>query len=128
MFQFMLIKKEIIIHKTYGDGINGNNEKDISFVIYNKKGELITTITTDNNGYAKVILPFGVYTFKQNNTTDGYTYADDFTIDIKNEDKEEINLYDYKIKVPNTSKNSPIFITILVLLMSGSIVKKYIFN
>lgn len=123
-----VIKKEIIIHKTYGDGINGNNEKDISFDIYNKKGELITTITTDNNGYAKVILPFGVYTFKQNNTTDGYTYADDFTIDIKNEDKEEINLYDYKIKVPNTSKNSPIFITILVLLMSGSIVKKYIFN
>lgn len=123
-----VIKKEIIIHKTYGDGINGNNEKDISFDIYDKNDNLINTITTDNNGYAKVILPFGVYTFKQKNTTDGYNYADDFTIDITNEDTEEINLYDYKIKVPNTGKNSSLFITILILLISGGFAKKIIFN
>lgn len=123
-----VIKKEIIIHKTYGDGTNGDNEKGIGFDIFNKKNELVTTITTDNNGYAKVILPFGRYTFKQKNTTPGYKYADDFSINIEDSEEEVIYLYDYKIKVPNTSKNNTIFVTILLLIFGGYFVKKTVFS
>ncbi len=123
-----VIKKEVMIHKTYGDGTNGDNEKGIGFDIFNKRNELVTTITTDNNGYAKVILPFGRYTFKQKNTTPGYKYADDFSINIEDSEEEVIYLYDYKIKVPNTSKNNTIFITILLLIFGGYFVKKTILD
>lgn len=123
-----VIEKEIIIHKTYGDGTNGNNEANISFDILNRNEQLVTTITTDNNGYAKIILPFGIYKFKQKNTTPGYSLAKDFVIDINNNKTEEVFLYDYKIKVPNTSKNSSNIITIIILLIGSCIAKKGILS
>lgn len=123
-----VIKKEIVLHKAYGDGFDSDNEANITFEIYDSKNKLVKTITTDNNGYAKVILPFGKYTFKQKNTTDGYKYTDDFTIDVKDSNKKEINLYDYKIKVPNTKKDTPLFITVILLIAGGLVVKKNIFS
>ena len=123
-----VIKKEVELHKAYGDGIDTKNEENISFDIFNRNNLLFTTITTDNNGYASVILPFGIYTFKQKNTTEGYNYTDDFIIDVNNKDKEEIKLYDYKIKVPNTSNDNDSYIVLFVLVILGGIyVQKKIF-
>ena len=112
-----VIEKEISIHKEYGDGTITNNESNILFNIYDKEGNLYTSITTNNNGFAKVILPYGEYTFKQMTTTDGYKSNDPFLVSVTDSDKKEIKLYDYKIKVPNTNKDSFNLITFIIMII-----------
>ena len=121
-----VIEKEISIHKEYGDGTITNNEANILFNIYDKEGNLYTSITTDNNGFAKVILPYGEYTFKQMTTTDGYKSNDPFLVSVTDSDKKEIKLYDYKIKVPNTKKDSFNLITFIIMIIGSLYGKKTI--
>lgn len=124
-----IIKKEIIINKLYGDEVNMNNESNILFEIYDINNILINTIKTDINGKAIITLPYGTYTIKQINTTEGYNKSNDITINIKDTEKETINIYDYKIKVPNTKikDNKNIFIIIITILYI-IYVKKRIYN
>lgn len=98
-----VIEKEIIINKVYGTENNFKPEKDISFNIYNSKNEFITTIKTNNQGEAKITLPYGTYTIKQLTTTEGYQKVDPITINVDNSEKEQITLKNYKINVPNTN-------------------------
>ena len=98
-----IIEKEIIINKVYGTENNFKPEKDISFNIYNSKNEFITTIKTNNQGEAKITLPYGTYTIKQLTTTEGYQKVDPITINVDNSEKEQITLKNYKINVPNTN-------------------------
>lgn len=100
-----VIKKRIIIEKKYGETNLLNNESNIKFEIYNNENNLIQTIITNNNGIAEITLPYGKYTFKQINTTTGYQKIEPFIIEIKDNIEEKIELTDYKIQVPNTSKN-----------------------
>lgn len=100
-----VIKKKIIIEKKYGETNHLNNESNIKFEIYNNENKLIQTIITNNNGIAEITLPYGKYTFKQINTTTGYQKIEPFIIEIKDNIEEKIELTDYKIQVPNTSKN-----------------------
>jgi len=51
---------------------------------------LITTITTDKNGYASVSLPYGTYIFRQLNTTSNYEKVQDFEIIIDENVEGEI--------------------------------------
>ncbi len=51
---------------------------------------LITTITTDKNGYASVTLPYGTYIFRQLNTTSNYEKVQDFEIIIDENVEGEI--------------------------------------
>ena len=112
-----VIEKNITIEKKYGDTNTLLGEKDISFEIYNKIYEKISTITTNESGIAEITLPYGEYTFKQLNTTDGYTKVNDFTITIDNTNNELIELKDLKIEVPNTSTNNYLLIEIIKLLL-----------
>lgn len=116
-----VIKKDVEIHKNYGEENNYKDEEGISFDIIDSKNNLYDTITTNKDGIASITLPYGKYLFNQRNTTYGYTSVDDFHIDVKNQIKEKIELYDYKIKVPNTyiEKNNNIsylFIFIIGLI------------
>ena len=104
--------------KKYGDTNILIGEKNISFEIYNYNYERISTITTNDLGIAEITLPYGKYTFKQINTTDGYSMVEDFTISIDNTDNELIELKDLKIEVPNTSTNSYLLIEILKFLLT----------
>ena len=120
-----IIKKKIEIHKNYGDGSISNSEEGITFDIYDHKNKLYTSITTDSNGYASIYLPYGRYTIKQRNTTPGYAYNDDISINVTDEESITYNLYDYKIKVPNTHKNNHSNGLIwTILIISGVYVKK----
>lgn len=124
-----VIKKKIQLHKLYGDSIVSNNENNISFDIFNKDNILFDTITTDNSGLASIILPFGQYLLRQRNTTYGYYPANDLTLDIKDNEKTDIELYDYKISVPNTGKEDISYPVLFILVLFGAIyVKKKIFN
>ena len=113
-----VIKSNLIINKKYGDEDNLNNEENISFNIYDSNNNLVDTITTDTNGNASILLPFGKYTLEQINTKDGYEKNEklDFIID-SNEDKE-IFLKDLKIKVPNTYIDKPNIFQIILILFS----------
>lgn len=111
-----VIKKKIIIEKKYGTENNLNYESDIYFEIYNFNNELIDKIKTNKLGTAEIILPYGNYTIKQLNTTSGYQKIDPFNISIINQDDEIIKLTDYKIPIPNTSKNNILYSVLLFII------------
>lgn len=127
-----IIKKEIEIIKEFGDGITNNYEEDILFEIYDKNNTLIATIKTNKDGKATIILPFGKYKIKQVNSSEGYKKVEDFEINVEDTKKETIKLYDYKIKVPNTSIDNQNINKELILILLGVIniiyVKKRIYN
>lgn len=100
-----VIKKKVILEKQFGNKNIFKSEKDIDFEIYNKKGDLIKTISTNELGIAEIILPYGEYTFIQKNTTKGYQKVEPFKLNINDSKDELINLKDYKIPVPDTSTN-----------------------
>ena len=111
-----IIKKKIIIYKTYGEN-NRIPEENISFSIYNNKNEKIATITTDQNGKAEIILPYGSYKIVQENTTKGYHKIKDINFSINDTKDQIFNLVDYKIKVPNTKTNLIISIINLIITL-----------
>lgn len=113
-----VIEKTITIEKKYGDNNTFKSEENISFEIYNNNYERISTITTNNLGIAQITLPYGTYTIKQINTTDGYKKVDDINITIDNREEEVIELKDLKIEVPNTSTNNYILLLILKFLLT----------
>ena len=122
-----VIEKEVEIHKSYGEDNVFKNEEGISFDIIDSKDNLFETITTDNNGIATTILPYGKYIFRQRNSTYGYETVEDFQMDITDNIKERKELYDYKIKVPNTyTESTSKILIILFLILEVLYVKKMV--
>lgn len=82
-----IIKREVELTKYFASGETGilKPEVNIQFGIYDSNNNLVKTITTDEQGYAKTSLVYGTYTVKQLNTTDGHEKVKDFTIVINNE-------------------------------------------
>ena len=108
------------IIKTYGD--NEIYESEVTFDIYDINDELVDSITTDENGYAGILLPFGEYLLKQRNSIDGYLKVDDFKVNIDGtKDIYTYTLNDKKIDVPEevinpkTYDNINFYINIFVL-------------
>ena len=131
-----VIEKEVIIKKLYGDGKLMLAEPDITFDIYDKDGNLVKSITTDQNGLAKITLPYGHYKIVQSNTTEGYTMIKPFTIFINDINKDYYyTINDYKIpekppeetisiEVPNTSTKDYNYHLLSLILPTYLIVKK----
>ena len=117
----LVIKSKFIIKKKYGEEDNLQDEKDISFNIYNSKKELIDTITTDINGIATITLPYGKYTLEQINTTEGYQKSNPLDFIIDSGEEKEITIRDLKIKVPNTHSNKHSIFLIIVLFIKSLI-------
>lgn len=97
-----VIKSQIEINKLYETTSGNIKEKGIKFEIYDNNNQLYETITTTDVGPDITILPYGIYTMKQINTTTGYKKVEDIKINIKDMDKTYIkyNLLDEKIKIP----------------------------
>jgi hypothetical protein len=67
-------------------------EPNVQFDIYLKSSnELYKSITTDDEGYAQVVLPYGTYVCKQVTATKDYEKVKDFEIVIKESREEPIN-------------------------------------
>lgn len=111
-----IIKKEITIHKMYGN-YDFIDEPNIEFNIIDDNNNVISTVITDNNGYAKFILPFGTYKLIQKNSTDGYYKIDPYTIEVINDDLLFIELKDLKIEVPDTYIKPSIFYILLRIIL-----------
>lgn len=82
------IKSIIEIYKYFGDKL----ESGINFEIYNSKGELIDTVTTDEFGKIEKELYYGTYKFHQVNSTKNYLCVDDFEVKIDESSPEVIRL------------------------------------
>lgn len=108
-----VIEKKIKIKKTYGEENNYLPEANISFEIFDINNNLVTTITTNEEGEAEITLPYGKYTIIQKNTTEGYQLNDNITVIVNNTDDELKNIIDYKINVPNTYKTKS-FLSLLI--------------
>lgn len=112
-----VIEKTITIEKKYGDTNILKSEENISFDIINSHYDKIATITTNNLGIAEITLPYGTYTIRQLNTTEGYNKIDDIIININNTDNEKLELKDLRIEVPNSSTTDYLLIEIIKLLL-----------
>ena len=119
-----VIKRKYIIHKDYGKDDNSlSPESNISFEIRNNQDELINTITTNDQGNAEVLLPYGTYQLIQINTTKGYNKVDNSILEVKEKGTEKIYLKDIEIPIPNTlvkeetTTNNNILLLILILLI-----------
>ncbi len=123
------IKNNIKVHKDFN--INNSNypEENVKFDIYSND-KYIDTITTDSSGDASITLEYGIYTFRQATSKEGYSYVDDFNVVIDNNSRDEqvFNLVDYKIKVPDTRSDDNYYFIYLILLISGLYVKKVIIS
>jgi len=87
-----VIKRQIDIFKVFASSETGIlvGESDIIFEIYDKNNNLVGSITTDSEGYASIILPYGTYTFKQINSTENYYKVQDFSVTVDNYSEKPI--------------------------------------
>ena len=118
-FPNKVIEKNITIKKEFGENEIFYPEKNIDFEIYDKDNNLVKTVSTNESGEIKTVLPYGSYKVIQKNSTEGYQKVEPFNIIVNENDEEIIELKDYKIPVPNTSskKISILFIISLLLLL-----------
>ena len=83
-----VIESKIKLKKRYGNSSKElYDEPNITFLVY-KNNELINKITTNEIGEATIILPYGKYTIKQENTKEGYLKVNDFEITVDGKNKE----------------------------------------
>lgn len=95
IFKNKVIEKEIIIEKFYGKNEIWSKEEGVIFEIYDNQNKKITEVITNENGIAKITLPYGKYTVKQKNGKSNYEKTEDFTITISNnEDQLLFQKYD----------------------------------
>lgn len=80
-----VIERDLKIFKVYASDQTGflTGEANVTFDIYLKSnGEKVTSITTDEKGYATATLPYGTYTIKQVNSTQDHEFVEDFEITV----------------------------------------------
>lgn len=111
-----VIKGKLIIHKEYGTDNNFHPEANISFNIYHNN-KLIKTITTNEEGFAEIDLPYGKYKLVQLTTTEGYQKIEPIEFEIATTKEIIFTLKDYKIDVPNTKTIS--FIERLIIIIKN---------
>lgn len=80
-----VIEREFDFTKVYANNKTGimKPEVGIKFGFYNNKNELVKEIKTNDDGFLKVILPYGTYTVKQLTTTKNHEYIEDFTVEVR---------------------------------------------
>lgn len=107
------IKSTVEIYKYFDEKL----ESGISFEIYNNKGEIIDTVTTNEEGYISKELYYGTYTFHQLNTTKNYQCVEDFKVTIDENTNSTIRLdlkdekFSTKLVITKKDKNTGKVIT-----------------
>lgn len=98
-----VIKNRIKILKQY-DFVDGdtkflNAESGVTFEIYYPDGRKFSEITTDKNGYAEIVIPYGIWKFHQKNTHTGFEKIYDFyvTVDENSQEMQYYNILNNKI-------------------------------
>lgn len=95
-----IIETNVVIYKTFSSSFLGlNAEENAVFAIYRKKdNKKITTLVTNDKGYAEVMLPYGEYVLKQVKGKKGYYLQEDILFSVTEKasrSKKEINLVNF---------------------------------
>lgn len=80
-----IIERDVTFFKVFATNKTGflTGEPGVSFDIYLKsKNKKVTTVTTDEKGFASVVLPYGTYIVKQVTSTLNYEKVNDYEITI----------------------------------------------
>lgn len=88
-----VIERDLKIFKVYASDETGflTGEPNVTFDIYLKSsGEKVTSITTDEKGYASATLPYGTYVVKQVTTTEDHEMVKDFEITVNEYSEDPI--------------------------------------
>ncbi len=124
-FYNRVIQNEIIMKKYLRNPLTNHKEieEGAIFSIHNSKNEKVATITTDEKGIAKIVLPYGTYTVKQESGAKNHSYIEDFKIVIKEDNiTQTFELYNQElvanIRIINTDND-----TKLPILEQGAIFK-----
>ena len=92
------IKNSIEINKMYEKEEGCIREENIKFEVYDSNNNLYQNIITTKYGPDIITLPYGEYTIKQINTTEGYEKVNDIKIKVDKE-IEDIIKYDLLDKI-----------------------------
>lgn len=105
-----IIKGKVLITKKKGSSFEKfTNERDAEFEIINSKGTVVEKLTTNENGKAITILPYGKYILHQIEGADGYIFSEDITFEILDNKIYEFNLENLslsKLEVKKTDKDT----------------------
>lgn len=88
-----VIERDLKIFKVYASDETGflTGEQNVTFDIYLKaSGDKVTSITTDERGYASATLPYGTYVVKQVTTTEDHEMVKDFEVTVNEYSEDPI--------------------------------------
>ncbi len=88
--------KVVIKKETGGSGEEYKLEKDAVFEITGKNDKIVEKITTNENGIAVAVLPYGTYKITQVKGKQGYNFIKPETITINEDKVYELNLKNLK--------------------------------
>lgn len=116
-----VIKRKVKLYKFIENKDLLKKEGNIIFEIYNKDNLLIKEVQTNEDGEVEFELPYGTYTVKQINTTEGYKKVKDFKIEVLENEDTVLEYFLYDVKVPETNQNDYTHIYIIILFISTTI-------
>lgn len=116
-----VIKSKIIITKYLKNDKKVELEQNVKFQVINVNNEIYKEIETNENGIAEFELPYGTYTIKQINTTEGYYKIDDFIITIDESSNKEIAFYLHDLKIPDTNEKNITLIVWISLIITSTV-------
>lgn len=93
-----VITGKLLLTKTKGGaGENFTKEKNATFNILDSKDNVVETITTNKNGLAIALLPYGAYTIQQITGEENYVLSEDIKVSIKENKIYEVNIKNLKL-------------------------------
>ena len=93
-----VITGKLLLTKTKGGaGENFTKEKNATFNILDSKDNVVETITTNKNGLAIALLPYGTYTIQQITGEENYVLSEDTKVSIKENKIYEVNIKNLKL-------------------------------
>ena len=93
-----VITGKLLLTKTKGGaGENFTKEENATFNILDSKDNVVETITTNKNGLAIALLPYGTYTIQQITGEENYVLSEDIKVSIKENKIYEVNIKNLKL-------------------------------
>lgn len=93
-----VITGKLLLTKTKGGaGESFTKEKNATFNILDSKDNVVETITTNKNGLAIALLPYGTYTIQQITGEENYVLSEDIKVSIKENKIYEVNIKNLKL-------------------------------
>ena len=89
--------KILLTKKKGGSGEDFTKEAGATFDVIDSKGNVVEKLTTNENGIAITVLPFGTYTIHQTSGNEGYVYANDITLKLYEEKIYEVEIKNLKL-------------------------------